>query len=200
MFSLIPLAQAMPATPPSQLLDELPELEPAISPLPFMEITPWWLYPSLVAGGLLLAGLAYYLYRRSRRKVEVVPETAQQRAHAQLAELAQRIPELNLAALSIELSLILRGFITGETSDPALYETHQEFNQRLDALDHIPRSCQEETHSLLEKLAQMKYAGPQRSYGDESRLFMERTKMLIDKIALQRAKDAEEQSRKRSVR
>ncbi len=200
MFSLIPLAQAMPATPPSQLLNELPELEPSISPLPFMEITPWWLYPSLIGGVLLLAGLAYYLYRRSRRKVEVVPESAQQRAHAQLAELTERIPELNLAAVSIELSLILRGFITGETSDPALYETHQEFNQRLDALDHIPRSCQEETHALLEKLAQMKYAGPQRSYGDETSMLMERTKRLIDWIAQQRAKEAEEQNNKRAAR
>ncbi len=189
-----PLPAALPAassTQPTSLLDQMPQLEPDISPLPYMDSTPWMLYSSLalVIVALLIAGIL--LYRRLRKPPVIETESAEQRAHASLHALGDYIEQLNLTDVSIRLSLILREFITGETEDPALYETHQELNQRLDALASIPPRCQEEPHRLLERLAQLKYTGPQRSFGDEPRLLLEQTSSLIQRVSKEQARLAE---------
>lgn len=52
---------------------------------------------------------------------------------------------------------ILRKYLVGETKDPALYETQQEFNRRADALTALPSELQAPTRDLLDRMASLKY-------------------------------------------
>lgn len=47
-------------------------------------------------------------------------------------------PSLRQAA--VEFSLLLRKYLVGETKDPALYETQQEFNRRRTRSPRSPRN------------------------------------------------------------
>lgn len=76
----------------------------------------------------------------------------------------------------------MRRFLTGQTQDPALFETHEEFSQRLDALSNIPKSCQNDTRRLLETLTEFKYAGEQEQDPIRALTFIEETRSLITRI------------------
>ena len=56
-----------------------------------------------------------------------------------------------------ELSLILRTYLTGTSEDPTLFETHQEFSMRADALMNLPVQEQIPVRNLLQRMVQLKY-------------------------------------------
>ncbi len=173
----------------NQLLDKIPELEPHIAPEIFLDNSTMWLWVAGACALLLLIILTVYLVLRARRKPAVVPPSAESIALLRLDALAQSDQHENAAAMSIELSLILREYITGETSDPTLYETHQEFHQRLDALSGMPKSCHEETYQLLDDLARLKYAGPQQQSPAAAQHMLTQTRELIQRIAVAKAQE-----------
>ncbi len=140
------------------LLDRIPDLGADVAAEPFLQESFW-------TGGniaillliiLMIAALAFYAYRRFKTKKNIAPPSAEQIALARLAELEAL--QLDARALSLQLSLLLREYITKETHEPTLYETHQELSSRLDSLASIPMKYQYELRSLLEELAEMKYA------------------------------------------
>ncbi len=159
-FSMNPfLAQtAMMPDSAGSLLDHIPDLGADVAAEPFLHES-FWTLGNIAIGVLvilMLAGLTFWLYRRFRPKKTVIPPSAEQIALARLAELeAQQLPA---RALSLQLSLLLREYITKETQEPTLYETHQELSSRLDSLSSIPVKFQYELRALLEELAEMKYA------------------------------------------
>ncbi len=140
------------------LLNHIPDLGADVAAEPFLQESFWTLTNIAICAVviLLFAGLAFWLYRRFKPKKTVIPPSAEQIALARLAELEAQ--QLHARELSLQLSLLLREYITKETQEPTLYETHQELSSRLDSLSSIPMKFQYELRSLLEELAEMKYA------------------------------------------
>ena len=68
-----------------------------------------------------------------------------------------RKPTLRQARRRDSTPCSLRKYLVGETKDPALYETQQEFNRRADALTALPSELQGPTRDLLDRMASLKY-------------------------------------------
>lgn len=148
----------LPPETSTAILDAIPELEPDVSAEIFLQESFWTpLNMGLsVAAVIALALLSLWIYRKLHPAKPTPQASAEEIALAQLQALETR--QLSTRELSLELSLLLREFITQETQEPTLYETHQEFSSRLDSLASIPAEHQYELRCLLEELSEMKYA------------------------------------------
>ncbi|MBR6576247.1 MAG: DUF4381 family protein [Akkermansia sp.] len=175
----------------NDILKAIPVLEQDIPADQFM-VNSFWLPLAWVSAVVIpLAVLAaWWWYRRSRKQAVTGP-TPQQEALAALAELDAQLPPMRECAL--RLSLILRAYLAGQTQDPALYETHEEFSQRMDSLAHVPASCQYATRELLEHLAEFKYAGETTHDATRAHTLVETARELVNRIeAAQQQQQKEE--------
>lgn len=167
----------------------IPQLERDIPPDSFMDkvwLTPlgWSLLATLV---VVLIALAVWLLMRKKAPATPAP-TQEELALAAIDRLEANLPPLR--DCSMRLSMILRSFLTGEANDPALFETHQEFNLRVDALSSLPEPVQEPTRELLEVMAELKYAGDAPQDGEMARKLCEDTRGLIVRIHASRMPEA----------
>ncbi len=164
----------------NEILQAIPTLEQDIPADQFMVQEFWvplaWACAILIPLAVLTA---WWLYRRNR--LPAVPAaTPLQEAQAALAELEAQLPPMRECAL--RLSMILRSYLAGKTQDPALYETHEEFSQRMDSLANVPVSCQLETRDLLEHLAEFKYAGETAQDATRAHSLIETARNLVNRI------------------
>ena len=172
------------------ILDAIPTLEEEISPTELMVQSVsgpvlWGLCIVLV----LLVALVVWLVMRHRKRGTALPVlTPRQLAERALDVLAEQLPPLREG--SLRLSMILRTFLTGQTQDPALFETHEEFSRRMDALSTVPRSCQYATRDLLERLAEQKYAGNSEHEPQKIRGLIEETRTLLADITRAQTEEA----------
>ena len=175
----------------NDILQAIPTLEQDIPADQFMVQNFWEPFAWACAVLIPLAALAgWWIYRR-RNRVAVPGNTPLQDALAALSELDADLPAMRECAL--RLSMILRSFLAGQTQDPALYETHEEFSQRMDSLANVPLVCQYETRELLEYLAEFKYAGDSGRDATGAHQLVERARQLVCRIeqAQQQAKSEE---------
>lgn len=167
----------------------IPQLERDIPPDSFMDQV--WLTPlgwSLLATlAVVLIALAVWLMVRKKRPAPPLP-TQEELALSAIDRLEADLPPLR--ECSLRLSMILRSFLTGEAKDPALFETHQEFNLRVDALSSLPEPVQQPTRELLEIMAEIKYAGDVPQDRDKARQLCEDTRALIERIHSSRVPEA----------
>ena len=171
----------MPPEPDSvPIVSAIPELDGEVSPTLFPESSMFaplmWCLLLLIA----LAATGVILWIR-RHRVSTQPQaTPQETALAALQALEEGLPPLR--ECSLQVSLIVRGYLQGQVQDPALYETHEEFSQRPGALATVPDSCQNDTRRLLEKLANLKYAGLHEQDPVQARELIEQARDLINSI------------------
>ncbi|MBR3902687.1 MAG: hypothetical protein IKJ29_03400 [Akkermansia sp.] len=164
----------------NDILQAIPQLEQDIPADQFMVQSFWeplaWVCAILIPLACLAA---WWLYRRNQKAAAPLITPVQEALRA-LDELDSQLPPMRECAL--RLSMILRSFLAGQTQDPALYETHEEFSQRMDSLAGVPVSCQLETRDLLEHLAEFKYAGE--TAHDVTRVhgLVERARQLVSSI------------------
>lgn len=162
------------------ILSAIPELEGEVPAEQFAESSLWapvmW---SIVVVIALAAGAFIWWLRRSRRREKPQP-TALDTALARLQELEDKLPPVRES--SLQLSMIIREYLQGQMQDPALYETHEEFSQRIDSLASVPEECQYDTRYLLEKLADLKYAGNREQDPVRVRTLIEQTRTLLIRI------------------
>ena len=114
----------------------------------------WGIWLALAAILLAVAAAVILLIRKKGRTAPA-PLTPAQSAVRDITMLRETHPSLRQAA--VDFSLILRKFLVGETKDPALYETQQEFNRRADALRALSTELQGPTRALLDRMAVLKY-------------------------------------------
>ena len=164
----------------NEILQAIPILEQDIPADQFL-VQDFWVPLAWACAVLIpLATLAgWWLYRRKQRKPAVVISPLQE-ALAALDELESLLPPMR--ECSLRLSLILRSFLAGQAQDPALYETHEEFSQRMDSLAQVPVSCQCTTRDLLEELAAFKYAGDTAHNATQAHSLIEQARELVTKI------------------
>lgn len=187
---LITLSQSILPAEQSNLLNSIPELDPGVSAeaLEGAAVSAWWIAGGAVALLLILGGICFYIIRK-RRTPKPQP-SAEEIALQRLEGLCGMSPDLRTA--SLELSMILREYLSLKTADTALYETHEEFSQRLDSLSAIPRECQYATRMLLEKFAELKYAGIQDNAQQHVHALIEETQNTI--LSIQAARQKEEET------
>ena len=138
------------------ILEAIPELEKDI---PVESFAVQSLGQILLIVGVVVAvilGVVLLLILRRGRKLPPPPGLLDN-ALAALQALEQSTPPLR--ECSLRVSMILRTYLAGQTQDPALFETHEEFSRRMDSLSAVPAACREQTRELLESLAEYKYAG-----------------------------------------
>ena len=138
-------------------LHDIPDPEPY---LPGVAVPLWaWILAGVVVAGALV-GLVLLLLRQSRARGEAeVVDTSFQDSRDALEALRPSSAERPLADIATDASLILRHYLAITLNEPALYETHEEFLLRSDALADLPAGARERLAPLLSQLASAKY-GP----------------------------------------
>lgn len=141
----------------NDILQAIPTLEKDIPADQFL-VQDFWIPLAWACAVIIpLAALTAWWFYRRNKKAAAPGITPLQEALAAMDELDSQLPPMR--ECSLRLSMILRAYLAGQAQDPALFETHEEFSQRMDALSGVPQSCQLETRDLLDMLAEFKYAG-----------------------------------------
>lgn len=162
------------------LLDAIPTLEADIPASSFM-LSSFWLWVAIGLAVAVAAALIAFLWWRALHKRTAAPqESALQRALKGMDALEEELPALRPCALC--LSMLIRDYMSGQTGDPALFETHEEFSQRMDSLEKLPESCRYETRELLDELAGYKYAAETENAPAQARALIERSRAVVTRI------------------
>ncbi|MCD8272602.1 hypothetical protein, partial [Akkermansia sp.] len=146
--------------PPPTAIPEppaFPSLLETQSPDAYFQTGFWdaWGVWIILASILLAVAIAVIVLIRRKGRIPAAPLSPAETAIRDISMLRDAHPSLRQAA--VEFSLILRKYLVGETKDPALYETQQEFNRRADALTALPSELQAPTRDLLDRMASLKY-------------------------------------------
>lgn len=179
----------MPDMPQNSLVDAIPQLDGNIPAGQFAVTSPW-LIASWVIGGLaVLGGLFLWWYWRRKHRLLPAGPSPLAVCSAHLDELEEALPTMR--ECSIRLSLIIREFLAGQAQDTSLYETHEEFTQRIDSLTTLPAACRLETQTLLNTLAEYKYTGESEDNATLERALIGQTRNLFHRIVDEQQKEAE---------
>lgn len=161
---------------------ELVETSRAMELVPERELQAWW----LIAGGLavlLLVGLMMYLRKRERERVaDPLGEkrAAYVEAKKELGEI-ESIGGREERGMAVAVSEILRRYLARAMQEPALYETHEEFLGRHEALAGLPEGVREETGGYFSRLADMKY-GRESGAGGGGEEIVARGRELLERM------------------
>ena len=116
--------------------------------------TPWlWI---ALGVALLLALIVWLIIRHIKRAKD--PANIREAAFKDAIVALDAIPHGNAHIAALESSMILRKYLSITAEDPALFETHEEFVSRHDALNKFPQNTREETAAIFKRLVTLKYA------------------------------------------
>lgn len=148
------------------------------APETYLPGSPLWFWWLMAAGIFLLLILASFLYRAFRKKtlppLLPPPHDFYAAAALRLRELEAGCDSRPLSEMAADCSLTIRAYLADSLSEPALYETVEEFKARQ---VELPR----EAETLLTSLNDVKYA---RSAIDPARAreFIEHSKQCLETI------------------
>jgi hypothetical protein len=131
-------------------------LEPA-SPealVPDSWVEPWM---ALTAVGLLLIIAAWFAFRK-KKPAAIDPQIIRNAAYHEALAGLEKITALQARDAAVQCSLILRRYLSVAANDPALFETHEEFISRHDALNALTEAARKTSESGFSRLASIKYA------------------------------------------
>lgn len=129
-------------------------MEPA-SPealVPEYGLWPWF----LAAAAVLVAVAVLTLLARRRKPVD--PHALRDAALAEASAALAAITADHARDAAVRSSLILRKYLAAAAGDPALFETHEEFVSRHDALSALKPEVRAATETGFARLAALKYA------------------------------------------
>lgn len=157
------------------------ELRGLVPPEPLLPAPglPAWAWFALAAGVLAAALAAVVLVRLSRRRGASGSPSLLQAAYREAATALKSVPEDRIQEAATWISAALRTYLARACADPALYETHEEFIGRSEALATFPGELRDGTSRAFSHLARLKY-GPE-AQGDPRALAAE-ARELLDKL------------------
>ena len=131
-------------------------LEPASpeSLVPDSLVEPWMI---VVAVLLALALLAVVIFKK-KKVAPLDPLAVRQVAHAEAAAALATIGAVPAREAAVQSSLILRRYLSVVAGDPALFETHEEYLTRHEALKDFSEDARSSAGLGFARLAAMKYA------------------------------------------
>ncbi len=134
---------------------ELVESQEAMDLVPTWELEWWWI--ALPAAFLILLILLGYLLLKKSKVYD--PKRAKREAFQQaLSELTELNVSLGKENV-ILVSLVMRKYLAKSMHEPALYETHEEFIGRHDAIKDLDAELKSDISNYFSELALIKY-GP----------------------------------------
>lgn len=154
----------------------LRELVPAEPLLPDPGIPPWVWFAA--AGAVLGLALLVIFLRRARSAAED-PAKARKEAYARAKTALETVPAGGIQEAATRVSVTLRRYLADVSGDPALFETHEEFVARHEALAKYPEDLRKVTAEGFSHLARLKY-GPDAT-GDPAALF-NGARQLLDRL------------------
>jgi hypothetical protein len=118
----------------------------------------WPSWATFVLLALVIVVALYLVFRKRKASVETprkVREEAMREALAALSGIRTEDPR----DAAVQSSLVLRKYLSVAAADPALYETHEEFIARREALQALTETTRAAAGSGFSRLAALKY-GP----------------------------------------
>jgi hypothetical protein len=167
--------------------DELHDIIDPAPLLPGMHV-PW--YAWLILAFVIVAAIGLLIYFLTRPKPAAPGSVAsiyeESRKHLEL--LLGTIDKQPLSQVATEASFSVRRYLAACLSEPALYETHEEFLLRDDALDRLPTGTRDKLNPLLEKLATLKYS-PSHTDPENAEIILKKSLNTLQGIESTRAKE-----------
>jgi hypothetical protein len=115
---------------------------------------PWWVWVIV----LVVLAVGFWLFRMARTR-QTSPEAIAEKAYRQaLASLEQSRSLPTILEQATATSLTLRSYFAQSLQDPSLFETHEEFMARHNALATLPEQTRGEIAGFFATLARYKYA------------------------------------------
>jgi hypothetical protein len=104
-----------------------------------------------------LALIAILIYRKKRGAIST-PLGVRAAAHAEAVTALDQVGELPPREAAVRSSLIIRKYLSLVARDPALFETHEEYVARHEALKNFSEDAREATRLGFARLAAIKYS------------------------------------------
>ena len=154
----------------------LRELVPAEPLLPDPGLPPW-AWAAIALAVIALAGLVMFL----RRQKSAIPDLrlAREQAYRQALGELEPVPVGGIQEAATKVSVALRRYLAAAAGDPALFETHEEFISRHEALARYPEALRQATSEGFSHLARLKYGRDAR--GEPEALFTA-ARQLLDRL------------------
>ncbi|MDP3851565.1 MAG: hypothetical protein Q8Q59_13740 [Luteolibacter sp.] len=133
------------------VLQEAPAPEELI---PDFGLWPWW----LAAGVLALAIITVLVFLKTRKPAAAVSATLREIAFREALAALDESAANDSRSAAVQSSLALRRYLSVTAADPALFETHEEFISRHDALRVLTADARTAAESCFSRLAALKYA------------------------------------------
>lgn len=156
------------------------ELRGLVPPEPLLPDAAWpsWVWFALAAAVLLAALAVVAVSRVARRKKALSGPSLPQAAYREAVAALNQVPESRIQDAATWISSALRTYLARACSEPALYETHEEFIGRTEALAAFPEDLRKETSRTFSHLARLKYGpeaqGDPRSLADNARAILDK--------------------------
>ncbi|MEO7101191.1 MAG: hypothetical protein ABI162_17700 [Luteolibacter sp.] len=132
-----------------ELLD--PPSPDALVPDP---IIGFWIVVGLI---LVLLVISIILIIRRKKNAAPNPLAARNAAYREAVSALEKMNALQSRDAAVQSSLILRKYLSLAANDPALFETHEEFISRHDALNALTEEARKASQSGFTRLASQKY-------------------------------------------
>lgn len=134
----------------------------------------------IMTGALLVVMLAaWFIWRQGQRSGQASINIHQE-AHAEAISALAACTSEEPNPVATECSLVLRRYMAKVTDDPALFETHEEWLSRHEAIEPFGDSIKEQIHSLFSQLAEWKYTPA--GHGETPNIMIERSRDLLEAI------------------
>lgn len=132
---------------------ELLDAPPPDPLLPGIGLWPW-----CFAAALPVIALIVWLLLKRRKPVAVDPLKIREQARNEAGAALDAVKTTDPRDAAVRSSLILRRYLSLAASDPALFETHEEFIARHDALARLNENARAAAGEGFYRLAALKYA------------------------------------------
>ena len=146
------------------------EIRPIAPPIPVFPYPTWMVVVAAVLAVLVLGAIIWAVVRHFKNRPQPPPPTAREIALAALSKLRGRIAELAPYPFSIEVSDVLRTFITHEFRLSATRQTSPEFLAAASATPRFSEADKTLLATFLEKSDLIKFARLEASTADSEQL------------------------------
>ena len=117
-------------------------------------VEPWMIAVAVV---LVLAVLVVLIFK-SKKVARLDPAAGREAARAEAAATLDKIGPVPAREAAVRSSLILRKYLSAAAGDPALFETHEEYVSRHEALGGFSEDARASAGLGFSRLAALKYA------------------------------------------
>ncbi|MEO5913385.1 MAG: hypothetical protein ABIS50_04075 [Luteolibacter sp.] len=120
---------------------------------------PWVETWMIVAAAALLFGLlALVIFLRRKKSATADPMAIRQAAYSEAVAALEAIRSTGTREVAVQGSLIVRKYLSAAAGDPALFETHEEYISRHEALKNFTDEARTAAGTGFTRLATLKYA------------------------------------------